>query len=134
MKKTNENDISSLQIQKIVTMGKKNLGMDLDEIRLFVFGETGIDSISSLSKSQGHNIIKKMHRKIARASKQKNVIQLKTLGQKNIINDLIGRINSHRELINLEDMSKRMYGKSYSALTLQETQGFIQALKSIVNR
>lgn len=129
-----DDPITKKQIGKIWATGKKVLGMNSDEIYLLVFGVTGKDSISSLSKAEGIAVIEKMGSIISRAGRSPKVVRMVSREQKEKIQALASRINTHKVLVNPETMAQRMHGKRLGALNVQQAQSIIEAMKSILER
>ncbi len=114
-----------------------------------VFSVTGSESISSLTKEQAKKVIfhllsQKTKKDKARKGSQKttakntNIIHLEkyrpTQKQKNYVSSLKRKINQSRQKVRIEELSQRMFDKTYNQITKQEMIAIIEALKSILSR
>lgn len=130
----NDNRISSRQISKIWTIGKKVLRIPDDDIYLIVFGAVGKDSISGLTKAEGMTVIRRMESMIAKSLRSSNVFQMISDDEKKMITALCSQINTHRIIADPEAISKRLFKKQLGALSTKQAQSVIEALNSILSR
>jgi hypothetical protein len=129
-----DNRISTRQISKIWTIGRKVLRIPDDDIYLIVFGAVGKDSISGLTKAEGMTVIRRMESMIAKSLRSSNVFQMISDDQKKMITSLCSQINTHRIIADPEAISKRLFKKQLGALSTKQAQSVIEALKSILFR
>lgn len=123
---------------------KKELQLTEDELYLHLQLICKTDSIKSLSEFEADKFIRSLRAKIPRkprkyktirTSANPNVITLATPEQRELLTDLIGKINaSTKYKMSLEGMAQRQFKKSEKLLTRNEARILTEAAKSILDR
>jgi len=126
-------EITTKQISKIFAVGKV-LNMSKADIYLFIYGITFKDSLSDLTKQEAWKVIQAMNKIVVKSELSSNVIRLASKEQHLKLSELAHKINTHKELVNLDNMSNKMFGKKLALLKTDEAQKLIEALKSIIAR
>ncbi len=122
---------------------KKELQITEDELYLHLQLICKTDSIKSLSDFEADKFIRSLRSKLPRTRKYKtirtsanpNVITLATPEQRELLTDLIGKINaSTKYKMSLESMAQRQFKKSEKLLTRNDARILTEAAKSILDR
>ncbi len=123
---------------------KKELQLTEDELYLHLQLICKTDSIKSLSDFEADKFIRSLRAKIPRKPRKyktirtntnPNVITLATPEQRELLTDLIGKINaSTKYKLSLEGMAQRQFKKSEKLLTRNEARILTEAAKSILTR
>ena len=133
---------------------KKELQLTEDELYLHLQLICKTDSIKSLSDFETDKFIRSLRSKLPkkppfakgdkgglrkyktiRTSANPNVITLATPEQRELLTDLIGKINaSTKYKMSLEGMAQRQFKKSEKLLTRNEARILTEAAKSILTR
>lgn len=134
------------EIAKIHVL-KKLYQLTEEELYLHVKNETNSDSISKLTKPQAWKVIKSLEAKYnpqkpkprryttIRSNSNPNVITLATPEQRELLTDLIDKINaSTKYKMSLEGMAQRQFKKSEKLLTRNDARILTEAAKSILDR
>lgn len=123
---------------------KKELQLTEDELYLHLQLICKTDSIKSLSDFEADKFIRSLRSKLPRKPRKyktirtntnPNVITLATPEQRELLTDLIGKINaSTKYKLSLEGMAQRQFKKSEKLLTRNEARILTEAAKSILDR
>lgn len=123
---------------------KKELQLTEDELYLHLQLICKTDSIKSLSDFEADKFIRSLRAKIPRKPRKTktirsksnpNVITLATPEQRELLTDLIGKINaSTKYKMSLEGMAQRQFKKSEKLLTRNDARILTEAAKSILTR
>ena len=122
------------QIRAIYGLAGK-LGMDLELLHDTVFGLTKRKSLADLTKAEATLVVKTLlkHANPNALRKEKgNVIYLVTRDQIEKINQIAARMGWGEEQIN--KLSQRQYKKPFRHLRVNQAQGLIEGMKSILER
>lgn len=125
----------------------RDLGLTSDLLHTAVESITGKSSISKLSQRQISEVITSLQAMLKKDKRKKwrqgqktggNVAFMATPQQRDMVTDLLEKLTPVLNLRNpeayLEAVCKRTYNRNFGRLTKAQTQGVIEALKSIYKR